>query len=90
MLDVIANLADPLIAATGIVFNLSLLPTLFKQRRERTCSIPLPTSVSTTACLVTMGLVFLSLGLLFSFAMTAINATLWGLLAAQRWIYKEG
>jgi len=70
---------DVVLAVSVLAFNVALVPSVLGKQKPRVM-----TSVLTAAFLIPELMVFFSLSLWYSFAMTFINASLWGTLAVQR------
>lgn len=90
MLELLANNADAIIAVVSAVFAASLLPTVWNQGKERSSTIPLTTSVLTFVGLVVIVAVYASLDLRYAFGVGSGTATLWSVIAIQRWMYGRG
>jgi len=61
MLDVISDNADFLIAAANTALDASLVPTMLNQRRDKASTVPLTTSISSTALWLFTTVVFASI-----------------------------
>jgi len=72
---------DWVIAGVQIVFAISLIPSVLHKENKPSLS----TSVFTSAGLYTLSFVYFMLALWFSCVMSGIIATLWALLAYQRY-----
>lgn len=87
MLDWIAMNADPIFAAMNFFFIVSLVPTVWHQWRLKASTVPMQTSVLTTAALMIIVLVFISLRLWLTVATDIVTTALWATIAAQRYVY---
>jgi hypothetical protein len=74
------TIQDIIIAAANVLFSAFLVPTLL----SKSARVPLVTSATTGAVLVVEAVVFLSLGLPFSFVTTLVSGALWLSIAAFR------
>ena len=89
MLDLISDNADFLIAAANTALDASLVPTMLNQRRDKASTIPLTTSVTSTALWLFTALTFASISLWITMAASIITASLWAIIAYQRFIYGD-
>lgn len=87
--DFIADNADFLIAAANTALDVSLVPTMLNQRRDRASTIPLTTSVSSTVLWLFTACVFASISLWITMVASIVTATLWAIIAFQRYTYGE-
>jgi hypothetical protein len=69
--------------ATGVVFAVSLVPTIWHQWRIRRTTVPLVTSLLTTGALVVNCLAFTSLGLDWSASIAGVVAIEWAAIMGQ-------
>ncbi len=63
MLDIISDNADFLIAAANTALDASLVPTMLNQQRDKASTVPLTTSVASTALWLFTAVVFASISL---------------------------
>jgi len=89
MLDVISDNADFLIAAANTALDASLVPTMLNQRRDKASTVPLTTSVTSTALWLFTALVFASISLWITMGASIVTAGLWAIIASQRFIYGD-
>lgn len=89
MLDLISDNADFLIAAANTALDASLVPTMLNQRRDRASTIPMTTSVTSTVLWLFTALVFASISLWITMGASIVTATLWAIIAFQRYTYGE-
>jgi len=89
VLDLISDNADILIAAANTALDASLVPTMLNQRRDKASTIPLTTSVTSTALWLFTALTFASISLWFTMAASIVTATLWAIIAFQRFVYGD-
>ena len=89
MLDVISDNADLLIAAANTALDASLVPTMLNQRRDKASTVPLTTSVTSTALWLFTALVFASISLWITMCAAIVTAGLWAIIATQRVIYGD-
>ncbi|PIN93513.1 hypothetical protein COU61_00840 [Candidatus Pacearchaeota archaeon CG10_big_fil_rev_8_21_14_0_10_35_13] len=78
---------DLVITITNLLFTYSLIPQVWEGFKIRKGLLTIQTSIITTIGLYAMSVVFLSLGLTFSFVISLINGTLWLILLLQRLSY---
>ena len=72
---------DIVLSLSLVAFNVALIPSIIGKQKPR-----ITTSVLTSLFLIPEVIVFVSLGLWYSFIMASINSVLWGILAVQRYI----
>jgi len=72
---------DIVLSISLLAFNIALLPSVTGKHKPR-----LTTSLLTALFLIPELVVFMTLSLWYSFAMTFVNASLWATLAIQRWL----
>ena len=89
MLDLISENADFLIAAANTCLDASLVPTMLNQRRDKASTIPLTTSITSTALWLFTAVVFASISLWITMCAAIVTASLWAIIAAQRFIYGD-
>jgi len=89
MLDLISDNADFLIAVANTALDASLVPTMLNQRRDKASTIPLSTSITSAVLWLFTALVFGSISLWFTMVASIVTATIWAIIAAQRYIYGE-
>jgi hypothetical protein len=89
MLDIISDNADFLIAGANTALDASLVPTMINQQRDKASTIPLATSVTSTALWLFTALVFASISLWITMCAAIITASLWAIIAAQRLRYGD-
>lgn len=81
------ELADLIIAASGVVFSAALVPTVINQYKARASTVPLTTSLTTSGALLMLLVAYIGLGLWFATATIACNLVLWLIVMVQRWRY---
>jgi len=81
--------ADFLIAAANTALDVSLVPTLLNQRRDKASTIPLTTSVTSTALWLFTALTFASISLWITMAASIVTASIWAIIAFQRFVYGD-
>jgi hypothetical protein len=89
VLDIISDNADFLIATANTALDASLVPTMMNQRRDKASTIPLTTSVTSTVLWLFTALVFASITLWITMVASIVTATLWAIIALQRFIYGD-
>jgi len=89
MLDVISDNADFLIAAANTALDASLVPTMLNQRRDKASTVPLTTSVTSTVLWLFTAVVFGSISLWITMCASTVTASLWAVIASQRFIYGD-
>ncbi|HET7320415.1 MAG TPA: hypothetical protein VFI84_02395 [Candidatus Saccharimonadales bacterium] len=72
---------DTILAVSILGFNIALVPTVFGKSKPH-----LSTSITTVIFLLATVVVYVSLSLWYSASMGFLNATLWTILATQRWL----
>lgn len=87
MLEPIANSADYILAIGQLAITVDMMPTVWHQFRAKACSIPLISSIITTAVLAAFGVVFLALSLYFAMTGAVLGSAIWAVVAAQRVAY---
>ena len=87
MLDWVAAHADKIMAMTNFVFIVALVPTAWYQWRLKASTVPLYTSLLTTAALIVFVVAFLSLRMWLTFAAESVVVALWAIIAGQRFVY---
>ena len=75
----LATHADPIFAIGAVVLSAALLPAVFNDQKP-----PRSTCALTGSVLWLYALTFLSMGLLFSGALTGLSALLWTVLLVQQ------
>lgn len=75
---------DWVLSGTVAAFNIALIPSVIGKDKPR-----LITSILTASFMLPQAIVFFSLSLWYSFTMAGINATLWGILAIQKFKSKQ-
>jgi len=89
MLDIISDNADFLIAAANTALDASLVPTMLNQQLGKASTVPLTTSVASTALWLFTAVVFASIGLWITMCAAIVTASLWPIIATQRFIYGD-
>ncbi len=90
MLDLIAEHADALLAATNVALTVNVLFMVRVHFRTKTCSVPLTSSVTMALGLAFLGLVFLSINLPVAVATVVAGSAVWAVVASQRVAYNKG
>lgn len=75
---------DLVLSISLLAFNVALIPSVIGKHKPR-----LATSLLTAAFLLPEVVVFVSLSLWYSLAMTVLNALLWTTLAIQRYMQSQ-
>jgi len=89
MLGVLSDNADFLIAAANTALDASLVPTMLNQRRDKASTIPLTTSLTSTCLWLFTALTFASIELWITMAAGIVTASLWAIIACQRFVYGD-
>jgi len=79
---------DIVITIANILFSYALIPQVLKGFKEKRGHIAFQTAFLTTIGLYASCIAFISLNLIFSGIICAINGTLWAILLIQKIIYK--
>lgn len=87
MLDWLGTHADLLMSVAMIALVLVTLPTIRSQQRTRSSTVPLSTSLPMVGALALIMAVDLGLSLWISSALTVLQASMWFMIAWQRWRY---
>jgi len=79
---------DIIITILAIFFSYALIPQVYQGFKTKKGVINLQTSIITATGAFIIGLIYITLGLIFSAIMMFINASLWTCLVIQKKIYK--
>jgi hypothetical protein len=71
---------DILLSVGTLILGIALIPAAFHKEKP-----PLATSIPTGLVLYSFGLAYVTLGLWYAFGSVLFNATLWAILAVQKW-----
>lgn len=80
---------DFVVSFANFLFSLALINQVFAGYKMKKNEISILTSSITTLGIYAMGIVFFSLGLIYSGTMALLNGTLWLLIFLQGIIYKK-
>jgi glycerol-3-phosphate responsive antiterminator len=78
---------DITITIANLLFTYALVPQVYHGFKTKKKTVVIQTSLLTTLGLYSIGIAFITLGLLFSGIVSTINATLWALILIQGLIY---
>lgn len=79
---------DMILVICTIAMGYALVPQIFDNMKVRRCQIGLQTSGVTFIAVFVAAIIYLTLGLFFTFILTSVIGILWFVLFVQKIIYK--